>query len=201
MSSLPLTRPSLLLSLRNAGNDRAWRDFVEIYAPLIFGHCTRRGLQEADAADVTQEVMRSVARAIQKLDYDRARGTFRAWLLTVTRSKLNNFFASRARHPQGTGETAVVQFLEAQPGPEAAADWDREYRRRLFQIASEKVQKEVQAGTWAAFWQTAVEDEPAAAVAAELGMTTGAVYIARSRVLARLRTEIESLDRKEDISP
>ena len=199
MKPLPLTRPSLLLSLRDAGDDRAWKDFVEIYTPLIFGHCTRRGLQEADAADVTQEVMRAVARAIQKLDYDRSRGTFRAWLLTVTRSKLNNFFASRARHPQGTGDTAVVEFLEAQPDPEAAADWEREYRQRLFQIAAENVRPEFQAGTWSAFWRTAVEDEPVAAVAANLGMSAGAVYIARSRVLARLRTEIESLDRDDGI--
>jgi RNA polymerase sigma factor (sigma-70 family) len=204
MKPAPVTRPSLLLSMRDVANHRAWADFVDIYTPLIFGHCTRRGLQEADAADVTQEVMRSVARAIQKLEYSRSRGTFRGWLLTVTRSKLNNFFSSRARQPQGAGDT-ILDFLATQPGHEPEDDWETEYRKRLFQVAAERIKtaerikSEFQANTRSAFWRTAVEDQPVGAVAAKLGLSVGAVYIARSRVLARLRLEIEMISEESDL--
>jgi DNA-directed RNA polymerase specialized sigma24 family protein len=88
------TRASLLLRLRETHNAAAWEQFVEIYTPIIFGFCRNQRLQDADAADVSQEVMRAVARAMEKFEYDRQRGKFRNWLLTVTRSKLSNFSAT-----------------------------------------------------------------------------------------------------------
>jgi len=90
----------------------SWKEFVEVYTPLVYGYCRRRGLQDADAADVSQEVMRTIAFANCKFEYDPQRGRFRAWLFTMIRSKLQNFLASRLKHPQGTGETAVHQLKE-----------------------------------------------------------------------------------------
>jgi RNA polymerase sigma factor (sigma-70 family) len=199
MSDAAPTRPSLLLAVRNPEDAGAWRQFVDLYTPLVFGHCLKRGLQEADAADVSQEVMKAVTSAIQKFEYDRARGTFRGWLLTVTRSKLNNFFANRARHPQGTGDSAVQEFLEAQASPADEADWEEEFRRRVFAVAAERVRGEFAEKTWQAFWRTAVEHEATAPVAAELGLSVGAVYIARSRVIARLRETIGHLTEEASV--
>ncbi len=147
----PLTRRSLLFALRDVADQQAWIDFIELYTPLIFGDCVRRGLQEADAQDVTQEVMRSVAKAIQKLDYDPGRGTFRAWLLTVTRSKLNNFLANRQRHAEVAADTTFHETLADPTSPDAEAELERAYQQRLFEVAPERVRPEFQETTWGAF--------------------------------------------------
>ena len=193
MQGAPLTRPSLLLAIRDAQNNAAWEQFIDLYTPLVFTHCRGRGLQEADAADVSQEVMRAVAAAIRRFEYDRARGAFRTWLLTVTRSKLNNFFSSHARIPVAVGDTAMQERLENVPPPEEGVEWEHEFRQRLFQYTAEKIRDEFQEKTWLAFWQSTVENKPVDQVAALLGLSVGAVYIARSRVTARLRARISQL--------
>jgi RNA polymerase sigma-70 factor (ECF subfamily) len=194
MNDSPETRPSLLLRLRSTENHRDWDEFVHLYTPLIYGYCRNRNLQDADAADVAQEVMRAVARRMPDFEYQPDKGAFRSWLFTVTRSKLNNYFANYQRQPQGTGRTTVHQIIEARPGADPEAEWDREYQRRLFEWACDKVRDEFEAATWQGFWRTAVEGKAGADVAAALGLSVGAVYVAKSRVLARLRIAIESVD-------
>src|SRR6516164_9076575 len=103
MADLPDTRPSLLVRLRNRDDSEAWRQFVEIYAPLIYGLACKRGLQDADAADVTQEVFRAVSGAVGVFQYDRNRGSFRGWLYTIARNKLNDFLARRTQAFPGGG--------------------------------------------------------------------------------------------------
>src|SRR5262245_42123731 len=105
------TRPSLVLRLRDASDAAAWAQFVEIYTPLIFAFCRGRGLSEPDAADVSQEVLKAVAGAIPRFQYDPDRSTFRNWLFTVVRSKLNNFLSAQARRPRLAGETTINQFV------------------------------------------------------------------------------------------
>lgn len=193
MADSPTTRPSLLLRLRNAQDRDAWGQFVGAYAPLVYGYARKHGLQDADAADLTQDVLRAVAGAAGRLEYDPARGSFRGWLFTVVRNKLRTFLDRRGRQAVGSGGTSAQVFLEAQPGRDAEDYWDREVEARLFAWAAEQVRGGFQVATWQAFWQTAVEGRPAKEVAAALGMTVGAVYIAKSRVLARLKEEIETL--------
>ncbi len=185
------TRASLLLRLRDSADSAAWEQFVEVYTPMIYGFCRRRGLQEADAADVAQEVLRSVARAMGSFEYTPARGGFRPWLFTVTRNKFNNFLESHQRRLRGTGETAVREMLEAQPCPERDDSWDAEYHQRLFEWACSQVRGEFQEATWQAFWMTAVEEKAGQEVARSLSLGVGAVYVARSRVTARIRRKIE----------
>src|SRR5262245_10173882 len=140
MSEAPPTRPSLLVRLRDAQDAQAWGQFVEVYAPLVYGFARKHGLQDADAADLTQDVLRAVARSAGRLEYDPARGSFRGWLFTVVRNHLRNFLASPARRCQGTGDTDAQRRLEQQPDPADAADvWDREYEQRLFAWAAEQV--------------------------------------------------------------
>ena len=91
----PLTRASLLVQLRDGGNNTAWHEFVQRYGPVVYGFARKRGLQDADAADIMQDVLRSVNHSIARLDYDRQRGSFRGWLFTITRNKIFNFLAAR----------------------------------------------------------------------------------------------------------
>jgi RNA polymerase sigma-70 factor (ECF subfamily) len=193
MTNAP-TRQTLLLRMRDVEDDSAWQEFVEIYTPLIYNFCRTRGLQEADAVDVVQEVLKSVSKAIQNFEYDTDKGLFRSWLYTVTRSKLNNFFNKAKKQPRGTGRVSMHAFIESYPAKdERDAAWGLEYKRHVFHWAADKIKTEFTATTWQAFWATAVEELAPEAVAEDLGMTTGAVYIAKSRVVRRLKSVVESL--------
>ncbi|HZV05981.1 MAG TPA: sigma-70 family RNA polymerase sigma factor [Gemmataceae bacterium] len=195
MSQLLTTRPSLLVRLRDAADGEAWRQFVELYASLIYGLARKWGLQDADAADVTQEVFHKVSTAIRKLEYDPRCGSFRGWLLTLTRHGLHDFLARRKKHDQGSGDSDMLARLEEQPGrEEEEAFWDQEYERRVFAWAVERVRPCFKEPTWQAFWQVAVEGKTGGEVAQALGMTVGAVYVAKCRVQARLRAEIDTLE-------
>src|SRR5438552_19010705 len=112
MSDSPGTRPSLLVRIRDPGDREAWRQFVALYAPLIHGLCRRRGLQDADAADLTQEVLRTVALAAPALHYDPARGSFRGWLYTVASRKIHDFRDSRANRERGSGDSVTQRLLD-----------------------------------------------------------------------------------------
>jgi RNA polymerase sigma-70 factor (ECF subfamily) len=189
MADSPSTRPSLLVRIRNAQDRQAWAEFVDLYAPLVYGFARKHGLQDADAADLTQDVLRAVSQAAAHLDYDPRRGSFRGWLFTIVRNKLRNFRASRKRQARGTGDTDVQNVLMDQPAraEDASALWDQEYEQRLFAWAAAQVREGCQETTWQAFAQTAVEGKDAKEVARQLGMTVAAVYLAKSRVLARLK--------------
>src|SRR5215813_1841433 len=119
MRESPATRASLLVRLRDGSDAAAWREFVHLYATVIYGFARKRGLQDADAADLMQEVLRSVAAAVGRLNYDPGKGTFRGWLYSITRNKIYNFLESRARHPRGSGDSNAHQRLEEYPGREA----------------------------------------------------------------------------------
>jgi RNA polymerase sigma-70 factor (ECF subfamily) len=195
MPDSPPTRPSLLVRIRDAADHRAWSQFVEVYAPLIYGHARRHGLQDHDAADLTQEVLGRVARAVRGWEFDPRRGTFRGWLFTVVRHKLLDFQAGRDRQPQGSGDTGVLECLNQQPAPDdgAEADWERDYEQQIFAWAAHQVRPRVEPHTWEAFWRTAVGTEDTKAVAADLGITVAAVRLAKSRVMAQIRKLIAHL--------
>jgi RNA polymerase sigma-70 factor (ECF subfamily) len=193
MSVAPSTRPSLLLRLRDVDDAEAWNEFVRLYTPLIFHHCQRHGLQDADAADVAQEVMRVAAQAMPDFQYDSQRGKFRGWLLQTTRHRLHKFFTRQNRAPETASDTTILRLLDGEAGPDETARWEEDYRQRLFDWAAEKARPEFQPATWDAFWRTAVDSLSVKEVAGQLGISIGAVYIARSRVTARLRELIETV--------
>ena len=195
MGDTATTRPSLLVRIRNARDAAAWSRFVDIYAPLIYGFARKHRLQDADAADLTQDVLRAVAAAVGRLDYDPARGSFRGWLFTVVRNRLRTFLARRGRQCPGCGGSGAQALLEEQPAPEEdpAALWDREYERSLMAWAARQVREEVAESTWQAFWRTGMGGQSAKEVARELGMTVAAVYMAKSRVVARLKEHVRQL--------
>jgi RNA polymerase sigma-70 factor (ECF subfamily) len=195
----PLTRASLLVQLRSGSNHVAWQEFVNLYGPVIYGFARKRGLQDADAADLMQDVLRSVSGAIGRLDYDRKQGTFRGWLFTITRNKVFNFLSARRLRPQATGDTNTHQLLGSQPDEQDGSEaWEMEYQRRLASLAMEQIKGEFQENTWKAFWLTAVEGASAAEVSKQVGLSAGAIYVAKSRVLARLKEVIETMRREEE---
>lgn len=195
MEQWPSTHGSLLVRVRNTDDHEAWANFVQVYAPVVYRYVRRRGLQDADAADVTQEVLRRVAAALQEFRYDRSRGSFRGWLFTVTRNALQNFLIS-ARRRAATLSRYARQRLEQtpEPEPEETEIWNEEYERQLLAEAAASVKPRCSEKTWQAFWGTAVEGKSPQEVSQALGLSVGALYVAKSRVLAKLRTEIEMME-------
>lgn len=200
MSETPITQPSLLVRIRDVTDDQAWHEFVDIYTPMIYRFLRKRGLQDADAGDLTQEVLRAVAASIERLDYDPRRGTFRGWLLTITRNKLYDHLAAQSGQARGSGDSGMQQILQAVPEHNGAdvSDWDHEYALRVFQYTAGLIQHEFQETTWQAFWETCVGGREIREVALSLQISVGAVYIARSRVLNRLKQEVERVSEDAD---
>jgi RNA polymerase sigma-70 factor (ECF subfamily) len=193
MLQAPPTSPTLLFRLRSEHDEEAWREFVEFYAPAVFQLCRQRGLQDADAADVSQEVLRSVAAG--PLQYDPKRGAFRSWLYGVARNKLNDFLRRRSRHPSGSGDSGILELINNVASDEDEAErWEKEYQKQLFSMAADKVRAIVDESTWQAFWQTAIDGRTARDVAQALGMSEGAVYVAKSRVVARIKNHVTEIE-------
>lgn len=191
------TRATLLLKIRDLKDRTAWSEFVALYTPLLYSYAIKAGLQDADAADVAQESMCDVVRSIRSFEYDASKGSFRGWLLTVTRNRIRKRMSPSQRRSTGSGDTAVHQLLQEQPqASENAIEqaWEQEYQLRLFHWAAERIRSEFRDATWQAFWKTTVENIPIEQAAESLGVTAGAVYVARSRVLARLRTVVSELE-------
>jgi RNA polymerase sigma factor (sigma-70 family) len=204
MSGSPETRVSLLLRLKDSRDYEAWNRFVAIYAPVVYEYGRRHCLQDADAADLTQEVLRAVSRSAGRFCYDPQRGSFRSWLFTVARTKRINLEVQGSRHPRGTGDTGILEQMREMPDRDSdeaeAREWDRAYEQRLFEWAAEQVRPEFKEATWQAFQRTAIERVPSQQVADDLKMTLGAIYAAKSRVLGRIREVIRlaQLDEIDD---
>lgn len=200
MTNFPETRPSLVARVRDPDDQEAWREFVAAYAPAVYRLARRRGLQHADAEDLTQRVLMAVGRAVGGWRPDPARGRFRSWLATIARNAAANALARR-RPDAGVGGTDLLDLLAEQPADDEPSRQLvlLEFRRGLFRFAADRVREEFRGGTWEAFRLTAIEGLSAEEAAAELGTTAGAVYTARSRVIRRLREEVGRHD--EEFTP
>lgn len=196
------TRLSLLVRLRDRSDEGAWREFVELYRPVIWRLARHRGLQSADADDLTQQVLAAVAKAIDRWEPDPRRGKFRTWLHRIACNCLVNSL-TRGRRERGTGDTDVLELLAEQAARPAVdpALIEFEYRREVFVRAAERVRGEFQPETWQAFWRTAVGGEEPAEVARSLGRGLGAVYAARGRVMRRLRDVVAQWEIDDEDSP
>src|SRR5262245_61952647 len=137
MTAALLTRASLLVRLRDPQDSAAWQQFVELYSNLVYGFARQHGLQDADAADLTQEVFLAVARMMGHWRYDPQQGTFRGWLFGLTHHKLTRFLRRRHAHPPGNGGSDAHQRLAEQPDPAAIPEsaWEQEFRQHLFRRA------------------------------------------------------------------
>lgn len=178
------TSASLLLRVRDPANRTAWETFESLYGPLIRRSCRRRGLQEADAADVSQEVMTRVAKSIRSFDYAPERGKFRAWLGTITTNEVRSFQTRIARQPK---TRAGAEFLDVtEPDP----TWNTEFTEHVLGVACERIRDEFEDTTWAAFESVWLRNTPPGDVARRLGIAIHTVYVNKSRVLKRLEVEV-----------
>jgi RNA polymerase sigma-70 factor (ECF subfamily) len=182
------TSASLLEQLRQAPGPESWSRFVRLYTPLLFYWARRLGLREADAADLVQEVFAVLVQKLPTFRYDQHR-SFRSWLRTVLLNKWRNSLR-RASGARTAGPHGLSQVADSED-PEALVE--AEYRQHLLSNAFDLMQREFSVKTWKACWEHVVVGRPAAEVAAELGIVTGAVYVAKARVLARLRQELAGL--------
>ena len=180
------THVSLLQRLRQSPSEGAWDRFVQLYTPLLHYWARRLGLQEQDAADLIQDVLIVLVRKVPELAYDPQR-SFRGWMRTVLLNKWRDR-RDRAAAP-GQLESGLVPAVPDEAEVFAA----EEYRHYLCQRALKLMQSDFETATWKACWETVVCGRSAGEVGAELGMTVNAVYVARSRVLARLRRDLEGL--------
>ncbi|MBX9581495.1 MAG: sigma-70 family RNA polymerase sigma factor [Gemmataceae bacterium] len=174
---------------RARGHDpAAWERLVSLYAPLVFHWCRRWGLRDDDAADVFQEVFQAVAARLGGFRRDPAGGTFRGWLRTIARNKVNDLFRRRRHEFPGAGGSEAQARLLQVPGPVPPDDAPPDAGvPALLRRALELIRGEFEPRTWQAFWRTAVDGRSPKDVADELGMSGGAVRVAKSRVLHRLR--------------
>jgi RNA polymerase sigma-70 factor, ECF subfamily len=195
MSNFPETRYSLIARLERLDDDESWRDFVTIYRPVVYRMARRRGIQHADAEDLTQRVFTSVRQSIGNWKPNATRGRFRSWLVTITRNAAIN--ALTRRPPDAAvGGTRVLELLQLYPEKDDCSReiLELELRRSLFRRAAERIRGEFREPTWNAFWLTVVEGQGVEETAAALGKSAGSVYAARSRIMRRLKTEIEAYD-------
>jgi len=182
------TSITLLERVRRRDDVEAWNRFVQLYTPLLFYWARRSGAQDADAADLVQDVFLQLTRTLPEFAYDQNK-SFRNWLRTITLNKVRQLYRE--------GPTVVAperNDLSQLPDPTDGDEQEAaEYRGYLVKQALEQIRGEFSPATWAAFQSYVLSDQPAEQVAAELGVRVGTVYAAKCRVLQRLRTELEGL--------
>lgn len=196
-SHWPSTQGSLLVRLCSPSDKEAWQTFVQLYLPLVYQYCRRKGLQDADARDVSQNVFTQVSRAIGRFDYDRQRGRFRNWLGTITFREIVHHHRREQKSTPGMGDGLGDQCLNELPAPEAT-DWNDAFYLHVFRVAVTRVRSLFDEPTWQAFELTWQQDCRPADVAQQMQKSAAWVYRAKFRVLSRITKEIEYL--AEDVA-
>jgi RNA polymerase sigma-70 factor, ECF subfamily len=195
-SDSKITRPSLLIRLRDLQDEAAWSHFVDVYGPFVASWCQGIGLQEADAADVTQAVLLKLMTVVQQWNYDPSKGSFRGWLKQVTQNVAVDL--QRGWKEQTAGNSEVMSRLSNLPDSSVEDSlWDTiesAYQREVLMVANQRVQLRVQPKNWQAYYRTSVDGESAASVAESLAIPIGEVYVARSRILKMLKSEVELIE-------
>jgi len=194
MVDFPDTSQSLIARVKDLADGPAWTEFLGIYQPVVYRMARRRGLQDADAQDVTQQVFLSVSKAIGHWTPESGRPPFRAWLFTITRNAVTKSLA-RKKPDVGSGSTSVVQLLELNAAKDAdiSEEFVREGRLEAVRWAAEQIRPEFSAMTWRLFWESVVVGRTVSDVAQETGRSAGAIYMARFKVSQRLKELVQSV--------
>lgn len=203
MTQFPETRESLIVQIKDPSNRDAWGKFVDLYRPVIHRIALARGLQDADAQDLTQHVLMAVAASIGRWEKSTESTRFRHWLRRVTRNAILNAL-SRRPPDQATGTSSYQNIVTEIPeradhslDDETDSLIELEYRRELYLRAAAIVRADVDPITWQAFERTVIGGISNAQAAQELGKSIGTIYAARSRVMKRLRTAIAEIEENQ----
>lgn len=188
------TRQSLLLRAQ-IGEENAWKDLTELYRPLIIGWLNRQGVPARDLEDLSQEVLLSVVKHLPSFQHSGHRGSFRSWLRTIVCSRTADYWRAIDAGTQASGGSGATAALQQIADPESALNrqWDEEHDRYVFRCLLKLVEEEFEPLTIQAFRLLALDCVSGAVAAQELGLSVAAVYVAKSRVLARIRREAEGL--------
>ena len=188
------TRQSLLFRAQSGEAD-AWKDLTDLYRPLIIGWLNRQGVPIRDLEDLSQEVLLSVVKQLPGFQHSGNRGAFRSWLRTIVRNRTINYWSALDAQTQasgGSGATAALQQI-ADPDSELNRQWDEEHDHYVIDCLLDLVEEEFEPTTRQAFRRLALDGASGAETARELGLSVAAVYVAKSRVLQRIRQEAEGL--------
>lgn len=194
----PKTRASLILRLQDAADVVAWEEFVQVYSPVVYRVAITRGFQTADAENIVQEVLLAVAKSMTGWLERTDRGSFRAWLLRIARNEAYDLINSRSTRPLGAdGPEAERMLAELPDVSEVSSNLDLEYERSVFRWAADQVRDSVAEHTWRAFWLTQIEERSIQETSGMLGVREGAVYVARSRVMTRIKMLVTQYEEPE----
>jgi RNA polymerase sigma-70 factor (ECF subfamily) len=201
-TGLAATRRSLVDRLQNWEDRKHWQEFFDTYWKLIYSAARQSGLTETEAQEVVQETVITVAKKVGQLRYDPARGSFKGWLLHITRWRIADQFRKRRpgeerhRFSDDTRMTRTIDRLPDTEAPDLDALWEREWQENLLSAAMQRVKKKVEAKQFQIFDCYVRKEWPAQKVATELGVSVGQVYLARHRVAAVLKKEIKALEKQ-----
>jgi RNA polymerase sigma factor (sigma-70 family) len=194
---VPETRPSLILRVRDPNDADAWNQFATLYRPVILRLARRKGIQAADAEDLAQQVLLSVAGAIERWQPDQQRARFRTWLQTIVRNAILNAVQRRSPDQAAGGDSDSERFeIDQNTRKDDEETLRDEYRRELFQQAAQRIHAEFAEDTWDSFWKTAVQGIDIESLSSQTGRTRGSIYASRSRIMKRLREAIEELEQQ-----
>lgn len=188
MHEWPETSESLMLRVKDPADAAAWTTLLEIYRPVVLRMATSRGMQSADAEDLAQGVFMSIARRVEDWEFGEGLPPFRVWLSRIARNAIVNAI-TRRRPDAAAGSTSVRELLAQAPERDAGMTEEllKASRLEAFRWAAAEIKHEFKPATWSMFWETAVSGKPVAEVARNLDRSTGAVYLARCRVVQRLK--------------
>jgi RNA polymerase sigma-70 factor, ECF subfamily len=188
------TRQSLLQRAQT-GETGAWKDLVDLYRPLILAWLNRQGVPAGDLEDLSQEVLLSVVKQLPGFQHSGHRGAFRSWLRTILCRRAADYWRALDAHPLARGGSGAAIALQqfADPDSELNRQWDEEHDRYVFRCLLKLVEEEFEPLTLQAFRRLALDGVSGAEAAQELGLSVAAAYVAKSRVLARIRQEAEGL--------
>ena len=189
------TSLSLLHRLRQSSDSETWNRLVRLYAPLLKSWLRKYEVQSADAEDLIQEVLLAVSKDVTTFDHNGRPGAFRTWLRSILVNRLRNFWRARGRRPQARGDSDMERRLAQleDPASEMSQLWNRQHDRHVVRQLLALWEPQFEPQTWKAFCRVAIDGERPDVVAGELGISLNAVFIAKSRVLTKLRQEAEGL--------
>ncbi|HEY7309416.1 MAG TPA: sigma-70 family RNA polymerase sigma factor [Gemmataceae bacterium] len=189
------TSATLLERLRDRADAEAWQRLVDLYQPLLTGWLRRHALQVADVDDLVQEVLATVASEAPRFRHSGRPGAFRHWLRTILANRLREFWRARRLRPAATGDSDFVQMLDQLEDADSGLShlWEQEHDQHVARRLLDMIEPQFAPSTWQAFRRVVLDGARPDAVAEELGLTLNAVFIAKSRVLQRLRQEARDL--------
>jgi len=180
------TPASLVLRIRDQDDQVAWKTFVDVYSPMIYGFCRMKGLQASDAADVSQEALIRIAKAVRTLEYDRSKGLFRDWIATIVHNEIRRHVRRANTNPATIQEQDI-----ASDG--VSPEWNEHFQRHIFETALQRCQQHFAKETWKLFEHSWLNKQSVEQVAQTFNVGPDKIYVARSRVLKRLKHEVAVL--------